>query len=436
MRRLTAVVAAWCLVACASAGAPPGGPEDHDPPVIVSIKPDSGTVNVRPKQIDFQFDEVVAQAALGATDLSKLFLISPMDGDPDISWHRSRITVKPRKAFRANTAYVVTMLAGLGDLRGNIRKEGASIVFATGPTVPRFGITGVIFDWAALHVVANALVEALPKTDTTLAFIAVSDSAGHFDIGPLDTGTYIVRGLIDQNANRKIDRNEKWDSVTTHVVDVRPSVELDAIERDSTPPLLTNISVEDTVTIRLSFDKYIDPATPLQPALVQLRGADSSRIEVQRVQWAAAYDASKHAADSARKVDSTRRADSLARARGVTPTAPPVVAAPRPPLPVGVPGARPAPPPAKPKAPVPDKSIIVTLAPPARLLTGQSYRVTTRGFRNLVGNATEQTRPFQVPIPKPPPKDTTKRDTTTRARPDTARPPRPPRPPAATRPPL
>jgi Bacterial Ig-like domain len=433
VRRLTAVVAAWCLVACASAGAPPGGPEDHTPPVIVSIKPESGTVNVRPKQIDFQFDEVVAQQALGATDLSKLFLISPMDGEPDISWHRSRITVKPRKPFRANTAYVVTMLAGLGDLRGNIRKEGASVIFATGPTVPRFGITGVIFDWPAQHVVPNALVEALPKTDTSIAFVALSDSTGHFEIGPLDTGTYIVRGLIDQNSNRKIDRNEKWDSVTTPVTTVRPTVELDAIERDSAPPLLTNITVEDTVTLRLAFDKYIDPAMPLQPALVQLRAADSSRIEVVRVQWAAAFDASKRAADSARKADSTRRADSLARAAGRGAAPPPAVASPRPQLPVGVPGARPAPPPAKPRAPVPDKAVIVTLAPPARLLTGQSYRVTTRGFRNLVGHATEQTRPFQVPIPKPPPRDTTKRDTTARARPDTVRPPRPP--PAAGRPP-
>src|SRR5262249_23149056 len=160
VRRLIVVAGAWAAVACASAGQPPGGPEDHNPPVIVSIKPDSGTLNVRPRQIDFQFDEVVAQQALGAADLSKLFLISPRDGDPDIWWHRWRITVKPRKPFRANTAYVVTMLAGLADLRGNARKEGASIIFSTGPTVPRLGITGTVFDWQAQRVAPNAFIEA------------------------------------------------------------------------------------------------------------------------------------------------------------------------------------------------------------------------------------------------------------------------------------
>jgi Bacterial Ig-like domain len=423
VRRLTAVVAAWCVVACASAGAPPGGPEDHDPPVIVSIKPDSGTVNVRPKQIDFIFDEVVQQQALGATDLSKLFLISPRDGEPDVSWHRQRITVKPRKTLRANTAYVVTMFPGLADLRGNARKEGATILFSTGPTVPRFGVTGIVFDWAAQHVAANAFVAAILKSDTTLQFVGMSDSTGHFEIGPLDSGMYVVRALIDQNSNRMIDRNEKWDSTTLHVTDVRPSAELDAIERDSTPPLLVNVLVDDSLTLHLSFDKYLDPALPLQPALVELRAADSSRVQVDRVQWAAGFDAAKRAADS------------TARAKAAQPTQP-APAAPAPPrLPVGVPGARPAPPPAKPKALPPDKSIVVTLSPTTPLVQGKSYRVTTRGFRNLVGHATEQTRPFQVPIVKPPPKDTTKRDTTARARTDTTRPPAT-RPPPAAKPPV
>ena len=431
MRRLIAVAAAWCAVACASAGQPPGGPEDHDPPAILSVRPESGQLNVRPGQIDFQFDEVVAQQALGATDLSRLFLVSPRDGDPDVSWHRSRITLKLRKPFRANVAYVVTMLPGLADLRGNIRKEGATVVFSTGPTIPRLGITGIVFDWAAQHTAPSALVEAISRADTTLQFVAMSDTTGHFEIGPLDSGSYLIRALIDQNSNRQIDRNEKWDTTQTHVTDVRTAVELDAIERDSTPPLIANVTADDSITIHVVFDKYLDPTLPLQPALVEVKSADSTRMEVARVQLAAAYDAAKRVADSTRKADSARTADSLARARdtsraraGQPPV--PVTPAPRPPAGVGVPGARPAPPPAKPKALPPDKVVVVTLSPTTRLVPGRSYRITTRGFRNLVGHATEQTRSFQVPLPKPPPKDTT------RARPDSTRPPGarpPPKPP-------
>jgi Bacterial Ig-like domain len=421
VRRLIVVLAAWCVAACASAGAPPGGPEDHAPPQILAITPESGQLNVRAKQIEFRFDEVVAQQALGASDLSRLFLISPREGEVDVSWHRSRITVKPHKGFRPNMAYNVTMLAGLGDLRNNVRKDGASIIFSTGPSVPRLGITGTVFDWAAQRTAANAYVEAMRRTDTNLVFIAVADSLGHFEIGPLDSGSYLVRGLIDQNSNRTIDRTEKWDSAAVHVLgDARPATELDAIERDSTPPLIANVSVDDSVTLHVVFDKYVDPAMPLQPALIDLRGADSSQLQVNRVQWALAFDVSKKAADSARKADSASRVRDTSRAAAQ----PPAAVAPRPP--VGVPGSRPAPPPAKPKAPAPEKAIVIILAPTTTLVPGRSYRITTRGMRNLVGHASEQTRPFQVPVPKPAARDSTKRDSS-RVRPDTTRP--PPKPP-------
>ena len=414
MRRLIALAAAWGVVACASTGAPPGGPEDRTPPELISIKPDSGQVNVKAKEVDFVFDEVVAQQALGATDLSRLFLVSPRDGDPNISWHRQRISVKPRNGFRPNTAYTVIMMPGLGDLRGNARKEGASITFSTGPVIPRLGITGIVFDWATQRIAANAYVMARPQSDTMIAYVSTTDSTGHFEIGPLDSGTYLLRGLIDQNNNHTIDRNEKWDSVTVHVADTRPARELDAIERDSTPPLMLTIAVEDSVTIRVSFDKYIDPLTPLQPALVDVTSADSVHLDVQRVMWGQAFDAAKRAADSA-----SRAPKDTSRAR---PTAPPTAVAPAPRPPVGVPGARPAPPPPKPKAPPPDKVIVVTLSPTTPVAPLKSYRLTARGFRNLVGHAGEQTRPFQPP--KPAPRDSTKRDSTARARPpDTTKPP-------------
>jgi len=437
VRRLIAVAAAWCAVAwfaaaCASAGQPPGGPEDHDPPAVVSIRPESGSLNVRPKEINFQFNEVVAQQALGAADLSRLFLISPREGEPDVSWHRSRITVKLRKPFRANMAYVVMMFPGLADLRGNVRKEGASIIFSTGPTIPRLGITGTVFDWAAQRVAPNAFVEALLRTDTTLKFVDVADSAGRFEIGPLDSGSYIVRALIDQNSNHQIDRNEKWDTVPTRVLDVRTAVELDAIERDSVPALIANVVAEDSVTIHVIFDKYLDPGMPLQPALVDLRAADSSRLQVDKVQWASVFEAARRAADSTRKADSLRQVDSLARARDTTRRAapPPAPNPVRPALPVGVPGARPAPPPAKPKSPAPDKAVVVTLSPTNPLAPGKSYRITTRGFRNLLGHSTEQSRTFQAPLPKPPP---TPKDTA-RARADSIRrPPAPVKPPARSR---
>jgi hypothetical protein len=338
-----------------------------------------------------------------------MFLVSPRNGEPRVAWHRSRISVRPERGFRDNTAYRITMLPGIADLRGNVRKEGATVVFSTGATFPTLGIVGVVFDWAAQTVVNAAYVEAIAHPDTSIVFLSATDTSGQFDLGPLPAGTYTVRALIDQNANRVFDRTEKWDSTTVTVTTSRPSIELDAIERDSVAPAFANVTVDDSVTMTITFDKPIDPTIPLQPALVTLRRGDSSEVTVTRVEWAMAFAKSRAAADSARRADSLRAAG-----RGN----PPPAAGPPPTLR----GARPGPPPRKPRAPAPERAIVATVSPSTPMRPGQTIRVTTRAIRNLLGKSSELTRTVTVPRPVP-------RDSTQRARPDTARPPRRPPPP-------
>lgn len=430
MRRLIAAAtlgvagAAVALLGCASAGQPPGGPARKDPPQVLSITPESGETNVKIREATFTFDEVVSDlpSMTGATGLDQIFLVSPEDGAASVSWHRSKVTVKPRKGFRANTAYRLTMLPGLADLRGNVRKTGLSIVFSTGPTFPPFSIPGRVFDWTAGIPANGAYIEAVSHPDTNLVYITASDSAGQFDVGPLPAGTYTVRALIDANSNRKLDRNEKWDSTTVTISTTRPAIELDAIERDSVPAFFANVNVEDSTTLRVEFDKPLSPSNTLSPEMLTLQRSDSSRLQVSGVLWATTFDSLRKVRDSVRRADSLRTVDT-GRAR------PP---APRPPTPTPtptLPTPRRAPPPPKPRTPAPSKAIIVTLAPATPLSVGSTYRITVRGLRNLVGNTREITRTFSVPKPPPkappkPPADTTHRaarDTTRRVPTDTTR---------------
>lgn len=431
MRRLAAsclaLVAAGAS-ACASAGAPPGGPEDHAPPQIVAISPDSGETNVKIRSVQFTFDEVVSdRPSSAAGGLDGIFLISPRNGAAQVSWRRSKITVRPRNGFRPNTAYRVTMLPGLADLRGNVRREGTTILFSTGASFPPFTIRGTVFDWAGQRPVSGAYIEAISQRDTSLVYITATDTAGIFDVGPLGADTYVVRALIDQNANRTVDRGEKWDTLTVPVTTVSQSIELDAIERDSLPPNIDNVTRIDSVTLRVTFDKPIDPTMPLQPALITLQRADSSQLDVSRVEWQATYDRAKQAADSTRRADSTRaraRTDSLkadsARARGDTtqrrPAAPPPA--------VANPARRGPPPPAKPKGLPPDRGIVITVSPTTPITASSSYRITTRGIRNLVGHSQTVSRAFTTPKPPPPPDSTAKPPATdSTRRPPATRPP-------------
>jgi hypothetical protein len=388
-------------IACASAGAPPGGPEDHAPPQIVKISPESGQTNVHPKEVEVRFDEVVTDRGSGATAIDQLFLISPRTSATRVSWHRSRVTIRPARGFLPNTAYRITVLPGVADLRGNSRHDAETMLFSTGPDFPPYSILGVVFDWASQAVAKNAYVEAITHPDTSIAYVAATDSTGSFEVGPLPAGTYTLRALIDQNANRTVDRNEKWDTTTVTVSDARRVVELDAIERDTVPPAIANVDVLDSVTLRLTFDKPLDPAIPLQPALVQVQRADSTPVEVQRVEWASVYERRAQAADSAKRAqaaDSARRAQpDTARGR------PPARPTPPPAAPSGV---RPPPPPRKPKAPPPEKAIVLSMSPRTPMHSGETLRIQANGLRNLVGKSAPL-GPRAFNVPKPAPRDTT-----------------------------
>ncbi len=369
---LSVLAVVVAILGCASAGAPPGGPERKDPPQIISISPDSAATGVNLREVEFKFDEVVSDRPSGAsaTNLDQLFLVSPMDGAPNVGWHRSRITVRPRKGYRANTAYRVTMLPGLADLRGNIRKEGASVLFSTGATFPPFTIIGRVFDWPAGRPANGAFVQAISKADTTLIYVAASDSLGQFDVGPLAAGTYLVRGLIDANSNRAVDRNERWDTTTVVVSGTSPATELDAIERDSVPPVFDNVGVDDSLHLRVTFDKPILPGTQLTPSMLAIKGSDSIAVPISGLDFAVAFDRARLARDSIHRADSLK-ADSAARRLIARPAPPPVAA---------VPGAaRPAPPPPRPRAPAPERAIIITLGTPLKV--NSTYRISATGFR-------------------------------------------------------
>ncbi|MFL5577202.1 MAG: Ig-like domain-containing protein, partial [Gemmatimonadaceae bacterium] len=289
---LAALVTASALTAaCASPGFPPGGPVDKAPPQLVRVTPDTGAVNARPPRVVFQFDEVVNERPQSVPTLAGLFLVSPRDGEPDVSWKRDAVTVRPHRGFRPNTVYTVTMLPGLVDLRGNVRKEGAEAIFSTGPTIPRSHVSGIVFDWPEGTIAARPLVQAISRPDSVV-YVTVGDSSGRFAFPHLAPGRYTLLAAIDQNNNRALDEREAWDSAAMTLGD-SARVELFAFVHDSAGPGIADLTVQDSATLRLTLDRPLDPAQPLDSSLFALRATDSTRVPLAFVRRAAAYDSAR-----------------------------------------------------------------------------------------------------------------------------------------------
>jgi hypothetical protein len=193
-----------------------------------------------------------------------------------------------------------------------------------------------------------------------------------------------VRAFVDQNRNRGLDRNEPFDTVRVTVPQRAPA-ELLIAPRDTLSARITTVAVVDSVTLRVSFDRLLDPLSPPTPADFRLvSGPDSAVVPITAVltpaQEAAAQTAAQAAAaDSARKADTTRRA----------PVVPPSVTGARKGADTAVV--------AKPSRPAPFNAVALKLG--RALLPNVAYRLATTGVRSLSGRSAPSERTFTTPRP-------------------------------------
>ncbi len=405
---LVAAAVALAIVACASPGAPPGGPPDKVAPQVVAVSPESGAVNVKASSVVIRLDEVVAErpggrmpVGGGAEGLGAIVLVSPGDGREKVEWRRNAIEITPRGGFRPNTAYRITLLPGLSDLRGNALLESSEFVFSTGATIPSGEITGVVFDWVGGRIAPLAAVEVFRASDTTFRWIARADSAGRYAVRDLAPGEYHLRAWIDTDNDRRLGEREAFDSLRLPL-DTLAETDLYAFVHDTIGPRLETVEAIDTTALRVRFDRAVALTwTPDSTALVLLR-ADSSTVPLGAMMSATRFDS---IATVARAL-----ADSIARAADTTLRAADTVRTPPRPLrPVAAPDstARPLPQLARP-VPVRDWAVLL----PSPLEPG-TYRLRAVGIEGLSGTRRGSEREFRIRPPTP-------RDTSTVAPRDTS----------------
>jgi hypothetical protein len=354
---------------------PPGGPPDVAAPQIVSITPDSGTLGVRPKDVVFRFDEVVSERPPSVTTLADLFLISPRNGAPDVSWHREAIAVRPGGGWRPNTPYTVIMLPGIADIRGNVRNTGATTFFSTGPTIPRTRLAGHVFDWVAATPAKGALVESFVWPDSLHAYMGLVDSSGAFAIEHVPPGRYVVRAYADANKNFGLDPGEPWDSASVNLADSATTTLL-IFAHDSVAPRIRDVSPMDSVTLRVGFDKPVDPSQTLTAANFAVIGPDSSRVPIVSA-GAAARDTSARPPSPAVAPPQAVRPPAPARRDTVRVTK---VVMPR---------------------PTPITEAVIKLQRP--LAPKTTYRIRAIGIRGVLGHTGDSERGYTTPAPPPPP---------------------------------
>ncbi len=321
-----ATLLAATLVGCATIQEPPGGPPDTTPPAIVSTRPDSGAIV--PGWHDaavIQFNEVIDERSGGGLD--KLITLSPVPKELSVSWKRSAIAVKPKGGWRDSVVYQLTLAPGVADLRNNRLKQGRTIVFSTGGSIPATSITGTVLDWEQGRIATRALVQSVRLPDS-LTYIGSTDSLGDFAIGSVPPGRYLVLASLDANNNRRIDPGEPFDSTTVQL-DSAVSHIFWTFRHDTIGPRLSRAMTVDSLTLRLEFTQVLPPEPPSAGAVTVLALPDSTPLELAHVWLQQTFDSVAAAERAARPGPrDTTRADTTAKADTLKRPAPPPLARP------------------------------------------------------------------------------------------------------------
>ena len=281
------LLAALGAAACAVIQQPPGGPPDFEPPLIVSVRPDSGAVVPDfDDAVEIQFDEVIAENSGGG--LENLIDVSPRPETLRLQWKRSRITIEPADGWHPGIVYQVVLAPGIADLRNNRMEEGLSLVFSTGGEIPDTRIDGVVIDWEAGRPALRALVEAVLLPDS-LVYVTHADSTGEFSLTQVPRGTNTLYATIDNNTSNRRDLREAFDSVSV-VLDSTASHVFWTFTHDTLGPQVRGVEPFDSLTAEIEFNQMLAPAAPDLGAVTVWLLPDTVEVAVHVLWEKAAYD--------------------------------------------------------------------------------------------------------------------------------------------------
>jgi len=317
---------------CARVMAPPGWVPDKTPPQLISTRPEQlAVVSAWKGPVVFQFDERISEN--GVNDQTAI--VSPDTGRVSVSRHGRQIRVLPRDGWQPGRVYHVVLLPTVRDMFGNVRTAPVEVVFSTGPAIPATAVAGLITDRLTGKSVPGALVQAVQLPVATgrdtarrdsLTYTTASDTAGFFALRFIPEGRYLIRAFDDRNKDRKLQFREANGESSAELAPQRDTLvipDIALLPGDSTPARLTRAEPIDSLTIRLSFDDYIDPTRP-QPGATALlwRLPDSTAVPVSGPLFQAQLQALRPAAppkpDTGAAARARAAADSaLARARGL-----------------------------------------------------------------------------------------------------------------------
>jgi hypothetical protein len=196
------------IFSCAKQSTPMGGPKDEDPPKIIAMIPESGSLNSKPKIIELEFDEYIK-----VENPNKQILITPRinKDEMEVTALKNKVIIKLNQDLEDSTTYVFNFQKTIKDITENNVPENLKLVFSTGQQIDSLTFTGnVSYIFPQKEQLMKDVLVGLYSLGDTLDiltgppyYIGQTDSIGNFNLTNIKAGDYKAFAWHDSNNSLK-----------------------------------------------------------------------------------------------------------------------------------------------------------------------------------------------------------------------------------------
>jgi hypothetical protein len=199
------LIASLFFTACAEIGAPTGGPDDSEAPVVVKMQPPNETLEFDEDRIVIEFDEYFTLKDI----LNQIVISPPMEEAPTYTVKGKKLIIDINQELLDNRTYLIQFGESIADNNRGNKLLNFQYVFSTGLELDSLTHKGQVLDARTLQPVPEVLAVLYPEgadtlfQTTTPYYFTRTDASGNFEFDYLAEGTYQLYALEDLDRNYK-----------------------------------------------------------------------------------------------------------------------------------------------------------------------------------------------------------------------------------------
>ena len=252
--KLLPLIVILLLFGCAAQGPATGGQVDKKGPLLISIQPENGSLNITTDQkITFIFDELLDPVSIPAS------ILIESDLDYSLKIRGRKLIIIPEKKWPTNRIVRVNLSRKIRDYQKNMMDKPIQLIFSTGLEIPVGTIKGEIIGVDPEKLIEVGLFEWPPSVSPAYIQKVEADERGYFQFGGIEKGRYAIvaiEGVLSDIEKQM--RRKKYAMLTSSYISISTEENVQNTVMLLSEPVeklkITSVEMQSQYCSQLTFD--------------------------------------------------------------------------------------------------------------------------------------------------------------------------------------